>query len=149
MMEGFDKNDELNEEMDGKFKQEIYSKAVRAGKRTYFFDVKSTRKDEYYLTITESKKRYEQDGKFHFEKHKIFLYKEDFEKFADGLNEVVDFIVNQQPYDETSEREYYREEEVVEEKPKMAVIDVEDELELEDEELVKDYTNVEFEDLNN
>lgn len=148
MMEGFEKNDELNEEMDGKFKQEIYSKAVRAGKRTYFFDVKSTRKDEYYLTITESKKRYEQDGRFHFEKHKIFLYKEDFEKFSDGLNEVVDFIVNQQPYDEPSEREDYREEEVVEEKPKMAVIDVEDELELEDEELVKDYTNVEFEDLN-
>ena len=149
MMEGFEKNDELNEEMDGKFKQEIYSKAVRAGKRTYFFDVKSTRKDEYYLTITESKKRYEQDGKFHFEKHKIFLYKEDFEKFADGLNEVVDFIVSQQPFDESSDREYYREEEVVEEKPKMEAIEIEDEMEIEDEELVKDYTNVEFEDLNN
>ena len=149
MMEGFDKNDELNEEMDGNFKQEIYSKAVRAGKRTYFFDVKSTRKDEYYLTITESKKRYEQDGKFHFEKHKIFLYKEDFEKFADGLNEVVDFIVSQQPFEETDQNDYHRNEKSVEEQPKMEKIDVEDEMEIEDEELVKDYTNVEFEDLNN
>ena len=73
-------------------RDEIYSKAVRAGKRTYFFDVKATRKNDYYLTITESKKRFHDDGTFHYEKHKVFLYKEDFEKFADGLNEVVDFI---------------------------------------------------------
>lgn len=73
-------------------KDEIYSKSVRAGKRTYFFDVKATRGDDYYLTITESKKKYTDDGKFHFEKHKLFLYKEDFEKFSDGLKEVIDFI---------------------------------------------------------
>ena len=73
-------------------REEIFSKAVRAGKRTYFFDVKSTRKNDYYLTITERKRRYEQDGTFHVEKHKIFLYKEDFDKFADGLNEVIEFI---------------------------------------------------------
>lgn len=90
-MEDFEKNaDRL--ENDSKFREEIYSVAVRAGKRTYFFDVKSTRREEFYLTITESKKRFEQDGSFHFEKHKIFLYKEDFEKFIDGLQEVITFI---------------------------------------------------------
>ena len=66
-------------------KEEIYTKVVRAGKRTYFFDVKATRKEDYYLTITESKKRLGKEGKIFYEKHKIFLYKEDFEKFADGL----------------------------------------------------------------
>jgi hypothetical protein len=70
--------------------------AVRAGKRTYFFDVRATRRNEYYLTITESKKRIEQDGRFYYEKHKIFLYKEDFDKFADGLQEVVDYIRSSQ-----------------------------------------------------
>ena len=91
MMEGFEKTGEKRE-VDSKFRQEIYSKAVRAGKRTYFFDVKSTRKDEYYLTITESKKRYDQDGNFHFEKHKIFLYKEDFDKFSEGLIEAIEIL---------------------------------------------------------
>ncbi len=69
---------------------EVFSKAVRAGKRTYFFDVKATKGSDFYLTITESKKRFSQDGgKFFYEKHKIFLYKEDFEKFAEGLQETV------------------------------------------------------------
>ena len=75
-------------------KEEIYTKVVRAGKRTYFFDVKATRKDDYYLTITESKKRLGKEGKIFYEKHKIFLYKEDFEKFADGLDNAVTFIGN-------------------------------------------------------
>jgi hypothetical protein len=73
-------------------KDEIFSKAVRAGKRTYFFDVKSTKNNDLYLTITERKRHYEQDGSFQIEKHKIFLYKEDFEKFSEGLSEVIDFI---------------------------------------------------------
>jgi hypothetical protein len=60
-------------------REEIHSKAVRAGKRTYFFDVKATKRNDYYLTITESKKRFNRDGRFYYEKHKIFLYKEDFE----------------------------------------------------------------------
>lgn len=77
-------------------RDDIFSKVVRAGKRTYFFDVKATRQNEYYLTITESKKRFGQEGKFFFEKHKIFLYKEDFEKFAEGLAEVVDYIKSNQ-----------------------------------------------------
>jgi hypothetical protein len=72
-------------------KVEIYSKRVRAGKRTYFFDVKSTRSNDYYLTITESKKRYKDDG-FSYEKHKIFLYKEDFKKFIDALEETINHV---------------------------------------------------------
>ena len=72
-------------------KAEIYSKRVRAGKRTYFFDIKATRSNDYYLTITESKRRYKEDGYF-YEKHKIFLYKEDFDKFVDALKTSVDHV---------------------------------------------------------
>ena len=68
-------------------------KPVRAGKRTYFFDVKTTKgNNDYYLTITESKRRQEQDGSFSFDKHKIFLYKEDFDKFQEGLSEVLAYM---------------------------------------------------------
>ncbi len=74
-------------------RQEIYSERVRAGKRTYFFDVKATRANDYYLTITESKRRYKDDGDgFFYEKHKIFLYKEDFNKFVKGLNGAVNHV---------------------------------------------------------
>ena len=73
-------------------REEIYSKVVRAGKRTYFFDVKSTRRDDFYLTITESKKVFDREGQSHYEKHKIFLYKEDFDKFADGYDDAIAFI---------------------------------------------------------
>jgi len=83
-MEEYEKTDE---NLNGR--DEIFSKAVRAGKRTYFFDVKATRNNDYYLTITESKKRFDKEGNYHYEKHKIFLYKEDFEKFSDGLTETV------------------------------------------------------------
>lgn len=75
-------------------KEEIFTKIVRAGKRTYFFDVKATRRDDFYLTITESKKRLGKEGKIFYEKHKIFLYKEDFTKFSEGLKEAIDFIDN-------------------------------------------------------
>ena len=80
--------------MEGKFEKEnseIFSKRVKAGKRTYFFDVKATRSEDYYLTITESKRKPKGDG-FTYEKHKIFLYKEDFGKFVRALNESVDHI---------------------------------------------------------
>jgi hypothetical protein len=76
-------------------KDEIFTKVVRAGKRTYFFDVKATRKDDYYLTITESKKRMGKEGKVFYEKHKIFLYKEDFEKFTEGLKDAVTYIITE------------------------------------------------------
>ncbi len=74
-------------------REDIFSQAVRAGKRTYFFDVKATRSDQYYLTITESKRRFNSEhGKFFYEKHKIFLYREDFEKFREGLETALHFI---------------------------------------------------------
>ncbi|MFA6676397.1 MAG: DUF3276 family protein [Bacteroidales bacterium] len=85
--------DKNNVEAPGKRNgDDVFSKPVRAGKRTYFFDVKATKGNDYYLTITESKRRIEKDGRFVYDKHKIFLYKEDFDKFADGLEEVVSFI---------------------------------------------------------
>lgn len=75
-------------------KQEIFSERVRAGKRTYFFDVKATRSNDYYLTITESKRKYKDDG-YTYEKHKIFLYKEDFDKFVYALNNTVNHVKNE------------------------------------------------------
>jgi len=98
MEEGFEKN--------GSDREEIFSKSVRAGKRTYFFDVKSTKGNDYYLTITESKKRFGDDGKFFYEKHKLFLYKEDFEKFAEGLNEAVAHIKSISPVVENEHEEH-------------------------------------------
>ncbi|HKK61122.1 MAG TPA: DUF3276 family protein [Bacteroidales bacterium] len=130
-------NDEGQEKKEERVNQhnrdEIYSKVVRAGKRTYFFDVKATRKNDYYLTITESKKRFGKDGKFFYEKHKLFLYKEDFDKFADSLEDVVNYIreANPQPIDIEDEKEsansYQIGNEVSEES--------------------KDFTSVEFDDL--
>lgn len=79
------------EENKEKGRDEIYSERVRAGKRTYFFDVKATRSNDYYLTITESKRRFKDDG-FFYEKHKIFLYKEDFHKFVDALNQTMNHV---------------------------------------------------------
>jgi hypothetical protein len=84
-MEGTEKN-----KSNDNIREEVFSKAVRAGKRTYFFDVKATRAEDYYLTITESKRRFNNETqKFFFEKHKLFLYKEDFEKFTNGLEESI------------------------------------------------------------
>ncbi len=75
----------------------IFSKTIRAGKRTYFFDVKNTRNNEYYLTITESKRKFIEPGNFRYEKHKLFLYAEDFENFSETLKEVIHFIRENQP----------------------------------------------------
>ena len=87
----------MSEDLDKNDRGDLFSKSVRAGKRTYFFDVKSTRLNDYYLTITESKKRFGTDGKFSYEKHKIFLYKEDFEKFMEGLQEAIEHIRENAP----------------------------------------------------
>ena len=87
-MEGTENNNDRND---------LFSRSIRAGKRTYFFDVKSTKSNEFYLTMTESKKRFTDDGKFTYEKHKIFLYKEDFDKFMEALNEAVSFINTNSP----------------------------------------------------
>lgn len=71
----------------------FFSKKIRAGKRTYYFDVKATRGNDYYITITESKRKPgDSDAQPFFEKHKLFLYKEDFEKFTDGLQEALEYI---------------------------------------------------------
>lgn len=102
--------------------QEIFSRAVRAGKRTYFFDVKSTRRNDFYLTITESKKRFHKDGRFYFEKHKVFLYKEDFDKFSEGLSEVINYIKSLKVEPPVNE-------------------------EVQEDKKMEGYTNVEFEDL--
>ena len=84
--------------------EEIFSKVLRAGRRTYFFDVRETKASDYYLTITESKKFTNEDGTFYFKKHKIYLYKEDFNDFAEILNEVTDYIINERGEEVISER---------------------------------------------
>ena len=91
-MRDFEKHDASDS-----FNQDIHSKVIRAGRRTYFFDVKSTRNNEMYLVITESKKKMEDDGNSFYEKHKIFLYHEDIENFKDALDEVSEFISTRQP----------------------------------------------------
>ncbi len=111
-------------------KDEIFTKIVRAGKRTYFFDVKATRNDDFYLTITESKKRMGKEGKAFYEKHKIFLYKEDFEKFSDGLKDAVSYI------DDGTEDLTVR-------KPEPAAGQSEEKTDM----TTGEFTNVEFEDL--
>jgi len=78
-------------------KEEVYTQVVKAGKRTYFVDAKATKRNELYITITESKKRFNTDGRYYYEKHKIFLYREDFEKFMDGLNDVLGFVKRTNP----------------------------------------------------
>ena len=118
-----DRNDK-NQASEEPEHREIFSRAVRAGKRTYFFDVKATRRNDYFLTITESKKRFQKDGRFFFEKHKIFLYKEDFDKFADGFQEVIEFIKTVKSSDKMT-----------------------DGMVNEGGETTGDYTNVEFDDL--
>lgn len=85
-------------------KEEIFSKVLRAGRRTYFFDVRSTKADDYYVTITESKKFTEEDGSFHFKKHKIYLYKEDFAAFAEILEEMTSYVLNNKGEEVISER---------------------------------------------
>ena len=101
--ESYDRND----------RNEIFSKSVRAGKRTYFFDVKTTKSDEMFLTITESKRRFDNEtGKFFFQKNKLFLYGEDFEKFTKGLSDVISFIhtgIKPEPEDD---EQYYDSEDV-------------------------------------
>ena len=85
-------------------KEEIFSKVLRAGRRTYFFDVRSTKADDYYLTITESKKFTNDDGSFHYKKHKIYIYKEDFTEFREILGEMTDYIIDEKGDEVISDR---------------------------------------------
>ncbi len=84
--------------------EEIFSKVLRAGRRTYFFDVRATKAQDYYLTITESKKFTNDDGSFHYKKHKIYLYKEDFSEFREILAEMTDYIIAEKGDEVISER---------------------------------------------
>ena len=118
-------------------KEEIFSKFLRAGRRTYFFDVRATKADDYYITITESKKFTEEDGSFHFKKHKIYLYKEDFTAFTEILDEMTAYVLNHKGEEVISERHQkdfkreYNNESVEEEAPK----------------LDKSFTDIEFDDI--
>jgi len=106
--------------------EEIFSQVLRAGRRTYFFDVRSTKAEDYYLTITESKKFTHDDGSYHYQKHKIYLYKEDFADFQDMLNIATNFIVNEKGEEVISERHQkdFNREDVSEETPAESFTDV-------------------------
>ncbi len=91
-------------ERDSMDQEEIHSKALRAGRRTYFFDVRSTKAGDYYLTITESKKFTHDDGSYHYKKHKIYLYKEDFDAFKENVVEMMDFIIDEKGTEVISDR---------------------------------------------
>lgn len=119
-------------------KEEIYSKVLRAGRRTYFFDVRATKAGDYYLTITESKKFTNDDGSFHYKKHKIYLYKEDFSEFRDILAEMTDYIINEKGEEVISERhqkDYKREN------------DFSDSAEAPEAESPENFTDISFEDI--
>ena len=98
--------------------EEIFSQVLRAGRRTYFFDVRATKADDYYLTVTESKKFTHDDGTFHYQKHKIYLYKEDFSDFQEMLGKATDYILNEKGSEVISERhqkDFKKEEETTKE----------------------------------
>lgn len=119
--------------------EEIHSKVLRAGRRTYFFDVRSTKAGDYYLTITESKKFTHDDGSFHYKKHKIYLYKEDFDAFKENVIEMMDFIIDEKGQEVISERhqkDFKKEEE--NEEPIVKE---------EEEKTVENFTDVDFDDI--
>ncbi len=121
-------------------KEEIYSKVLRAGRRTYFFDVRATKAGDYYLTITESKKFTNDDGSFHYKKHKIYLYKEDFTEFREILVEMTDYIINEKGEEVISERhqkDFKREDDFVAQEAKTT----------EDTESTDSFTDISFDDI--
>ena len=142
-------------------RDEIYSKSLRAGRRTYFFDVRSTRADDFYLTITESKRDFNEDGSPFYKKHKIYLYKEDFQNFKEHLNELTDYIIKERGEEiislkdkETTSEEIKTDEteeaeKVEEEKKEESPVDEEPPTEEVKEEATTDFTEVNFEDLGN
>jgi len=125
-------------------KEEIFSKVLRAGRRTYFFDVRATKADDYYLTMTESKKHEDNNGNSYYKKHKIYLYKEDFENFNSILGEVTDFILKSKGTEVISEThnpnfKKFSDEEIQEVEKK--------EVEEPVSETAKNFTNVDFDDI--
>ena len=137
-------------------REEIFSKTLRAGRRTYFFDVRSTNAGDYYLTLTESKKFTNDDGSFHYKKHKIYLYKEDFSEFNCILSEMTDYIIKEKGEEVISERhqkDYKKEEETTEEPSETESTEGEEDSNDEAEENNDDdkdsseFTDVKFEDI--
>ncbi len=127
-------------------REEIHSKIMRAGRRTYFFDVRATRAGDYYLTITESKKFTNEDGSYHYKKHKIYLYKEDFIEFKDNLGEMITFIIDEKGEEVISERhqkDYKRENTDSD----TAVSDNDTETTQNDESATSNFTDVDFDDI--
>lgn len=127
----------MNERETPRENEEIFSKVLRAGRRTYFFDVRSTKADDYYLTITESKRYANEDGSIRYKKHKVFLYKEDFENFKGFLEEATDYVFQNRGEDVISDK---------------LQLDSDTSIEHEDTELVnaesnENFTSIEFEDL--
>lgn len=123
-------------------KEEIHSKVMRAGRRTYFFDVRSTKADDYYLTITESKKHTNSDGSSYYKKHKIYLYKEDFENFKEILEDVTNFIISERGEEvisDTHKPDFHKKTSDGQE--------VEEKLNQEVESEAKAYTDINFEDI--
>ncbi len=120
--------------------EEIFSQVLRAGRRTYFFDVRATKADDYYLTVTESKKFTHDDGSFHYQKHKIYLYKEDFSDFQEMLNKATDYIITKKGSEVISERhqkDYKKAEETEETTETETLV----------EQTTESFTDVSFEDI--
>lgn len=123
--------------------EEIFSKVMRAGRRTYFFDVRATKAGDYYLTITESKKFTNDDGSFHYKKHKIYLYKEDFHEFKDNLEEMINYVIKEKGEEVISERhrsDYVREEEKTLDTPNEAGATM-------DQPAATNFTDIDFDDI--
>jgi len=120
--------------------EEIFSKALRAGRRTYFFDVRETKAGDYYLTITESKKFTNEDGTFFYKKHKIYLYKEDFSEFNSSLKEICDFIIKNKGEEVISEKH-----DKDFDKKKETMVESEPTEKKEEKEEEKDFADVDFE----
>ena len=116
--------------------EEIFSKILRAGRRTYFFDVRATKAGDYYLTITESKKFTNDDGSFHYKKHKIYIYKEDFNEFNSILNEMTNYIIEekgQEVISDVHQKDYVKKDFTIEQPEKKSSTD--------------NFTDVNFEDI--
>ena len=128
-------------------RDEIYSKSLRAGRRTYFFDVRSTRADDFYLTITESKREFNTDGTPFYKKHKIYLYKEDFQNFKDHMNEMMDYIIKERGEEVISlnKEETKLNTEVTTEETNLSTENIE--VKEIKEESTTDFTEINFEDL--
>tara|TARA_R110002050_G_scaffold74772_5_gene160193 strand:- start:8848 stop:9243 length:396 start_codon:yes stop_codon:yes gene_type:complete len=123
-------------------KEEIFSKVLRAGRRTYFFDVRATKAEDYYLTITESKKFTNDDGSFHYKKHKIYIYKEDFAEFKEILAEMTDYIINEKGNEVISERHQKDFKKEYDDTPKATEDEDEDEVKT-----PESFTDIDFDDI--